>query len=109
MKRVCRYFSKGSIDVTAEVKNALNDRKPVIALESALITHGLPYPKNVETAMEMERIIRSHVISHNLCTSLHSHNIVCNSSSKSFDSVRGWGVRYARPIFFVLSYISLLV
>lgn len=60
-KHVCRYFSKGSIDVTVEVRNALNGRKPVIALESALITHGLPYPKNVETAMEMENIIKSHV------------------------------------------------
>jgi len=63
LKTVCRYFSKGFIDVSSEVKNALNTQKPVIALESALITHGLPYPKNVETALEMERIIKSHVIS----------------------------------------------
>jgi len=61
-KYVCRYFSRSSIDITPEVKNALNNRKPVIALESALITHGLPYPKNVETALEMEHIIKSHVI-----------------------------------------------
>ncbi|KAL5233682.1 hypothetical protein ACI65C_001092 [Semiaphis heraclei] len=53
---------KSSIDVTSEVKNALNNQKPVIALESALITHGLPYPKNVETALEMEHIIKSHNI-----------------------------------------------
>lgn len=49
------------MDVAPEVKHALNERKPVIALESALITHGLPYPKNVETALEMERVIKSHV------------------------------------------------
>ncbi|XP_060851868.1 uncharacterized protein LOC132930169 [Rhopalosiphum padi] len=61
-KYVCRYFSRSSIDITPEVKNALNNRKPVIALESALITHGLPYPKNVETALEMEHIIKSHNI-----------------------------------------------
>lgn len=61
-KHVCRYFSRSSIDVTPEVKNALNNQKPVIALESALITHGLPYPTNVETALEMEHIIKSHVI-----------------------------------------------
>jgi len=61
-KHVCRYFSRSSIDVIPEVKNALNNQKPVIALESALITHGLPYPKNVETALEMEHIIKSHVI-----------------------------------------------
>lgn len=62
-KYVCRCFSRTSIDISPEVKAALNHRKPVIALESALITHGLPYPKNVETAMEMEHIIRSHVSS----------------------------------------------
>lgn len=60
-KYVCRCFSKSSIDISPVVKVALNNRKPVIALESALITHGLPYPKNVETALEMEHIIRSHV------------------------------------------------
>lgn len=62
LKNVSRYFSMSSIDISPEVKNALNNRKPVIALESALITHGLPYPKNVETALEMEHIIKSHVI-----------------------------------------------
>lgn len=61
-KSVGRYFSMSSIDISSDVKNALNNRKPVIALESALITHGLPYPKNVETALEMEHIIKSHVI-----------------------------------------------
>ncbi|VVC28187.1 Pseudouridine-5'-phosphate glycosidase [Cinara cedri] len=62
LKFVCRYFSKNFIDITPEVKNALNNQKPVIALESALITHGLPYPKNVETALEMEHIIKSYGI-----------------------------------------------
>ncbi|XP_025422378.1 uncharacterized protein LOC112692064 isoform X3 [Sipha flava] len=61
-QHVRRHFSKGSMDVTAEVRDALNNRRPVIALESAVITHGLPYPKNVQTAMEMERIIKSHGI-----------------------------------------------
>lgn len=65
-KYFCRHFSKGLIDITPEVKNALNNRTPVIALESALITHGLPYPKNVETALEMEHIIKSHVIINHL-------------------------------------------
>lgn len=61
LKTMCRHFSKGFIDVSSEVKNALNNQKPVIALETALVTHGLPYPKNVETALEMEHIIKSHV------------------------------------------------
>lgn len=63
---VRRYFSGNSMDIVADVKNALNERRPVIALESALVTHGLPYPKNVETALEMEQIIRSHVSTRHL-------------------------------------------
>lgn len=41
-----------------EVKEALETGKPVVALESTIISHGMPYPKNVETALEVERIIR---------------------------------------------------
>jgi len=41
-----------------EVKEALEAGKPVVALESTIISHGMPYPKNVETALEVERIIR---------------------------------------------------
>lgn len=62
-KNLRRYFSRSSvIDIAPEVKNALNDRKAVVVLESAVITHGLPYPKNVETALDMENIIKSNVI-----------------------------------------------
>ncbi|CAH4030793.1 unnamed protein product [Pieris brassicae] len=41
-----------------EVRTAKNDNKPIVALESTIITHGMPYPKNLETAMEVEDIIR---------------------------------------------------
>lgn len=44
---------------SAEVAAALADRKPVVALESTLITHGLPYPVNVETALAMEAAVRA--------------------------------------------------
>lgn len=44
--------------VSEEVKNAINEGKPVVALESTIISHGMPYPKNVETALEVERIVR---------------------------------------------------
>lgn len=40
------------------VLNALLDNKPVVALESTLITHGLPYPQNIETALAMENAVR---------------------------------------------------
>lgn len=46
------------LDIKAEVKEALEEGKPVVALESTIISHGMPYPQNVETARETERIIR---------------------------------------------------
>ncbi|XP_047523230.1 pseudouridine-5'-phosphate glycosidase isoform X3 [Pieris napi] len=42
-----------------EVRTAKNDNKPIVALESTIITHGMPYPKNLETALEVENIIRN--------------------------------------------------
>ncbi|MBR6396853.1 MAG: pseudouridine-5'-phosphate glycosidase [Lachnospiraceae bacterium] len=44
--------------VSEEVKTALAEGKPVVALESTIISHGMPYPKNVETALEVEKIVR---------------------------------------------------
>lgn len=44
--------------VSEEVKEALKAGKPVVALESTIISHGMPYPKNVETALKVEEIIR---------------------------------------------------
>ncbi len=44
---------------TPEVEAALSENKPVVALESTIIAHGMPYPENVETALSVEQIIRS--------------------------------------------------
>ena len=46
--------------VSPEVRSALDAGKPVVALESTIISHGMPYPKNVETALRVEEIIREH-------------------------------------------------
>lgn len=46
------------IKVSQEVKEALEQGKPVVALESTIISHGMPYPKNVETALLVEQTIR---------------------------------------------------
>ncbi len=46
------------LDVKPEIKEAAAAGKPVVALESTIISHGMPYPQNVETALEVERIIR---------------------------------------------------
>lgn len=46
------------LDISTEVKEALGQGKPVVALESTIISHGMPYPQNVETAMNVEKLIR---------------------------------------------------
>ena len=46
------------LDISPEVAKALAEGKPVVALESTIISHGMPYPQNVETALNVERIIR---------------------------------------------------
>ena len=46
------------LDIAPEVAQALKDNKPVVALESTIISHGMPYPQNVETALKVNQIIR---------------------------------------------------
>lgn len=46
--------------MTEEVREALAAGRPVVALESTIISHGMPYPRNVQTAREVEQIIRDH-------------------------------------------------
>ncbi|WP_025819379.1 pseudouridine-5'-phosphate glycosidase [Shewanella marina] len=46
------------LDINPEVKAALEAGKPVVALESTIISHGMPFPQNVETALKVEQIIR---------------------------------------------------
>ena len=47
------------LDIAKEVSSALAEGKPVVALESTIISHGMPYPKNEAVAKEAERIIRN--------------------------------------------------
>ena len=49
---------KKYLDIAPEVKKALDEGRPVVALESTIISHGMPYPQNVETALKVEEIIR---------------------------------------------------
>ncbi|RXJ72001.1 pseudouridine-5-phosphate glycosidase [Veronia nyctiphanis] len=46
------------LDISDEVSKALAQNKPVVALESTIISHGMPYPKNVETALSVEKVVR---------------------------------------------------
>ncbi len=46
------------LDMSPEVAAALAEGKPVVALESTIISHGMPYPQNVQTALQVEQIVR---------------------------------------------------
>ncbi len=46
------------LEINPEIKKAIEIGKPVVALESTIISHGMPYPRNVETALNVEKIIR---------------------------------------------------
>ena len=49
-----------TLDITAEVQAALEDNKPIVALESTIITHGMPWPQNYEMANRVEDMVRAH-------------------------------------------------
>ncbi|MBT3319164.1 MAG: pseudouridine-5'-phosphate glycosidase [Clostridia bacterium] len=49
---------KNFLEISQEVAEALAQGKPVVALESTIISHGMPYPKNVQTALEVEQVVR---------------------------------------------------
>lgn len=50
----------GRLNVAEEVADALSAGRPVVALESTIISHGMPYPQNLSTAVEVERVVRDH-------------------------------------------------
>ena len=46
------------MDISEEIQNTIKENGPVVALESTIISHGMPFPQNLETALEVESIIR---------------------------------------------------
>ena len=46
------------MDISEEIQNSIKENGPVVALESTIISHGMPFPQNLETALEVESIIR---------------------------------------------------
>ena len=48
------------LNIHPEIQDALNTGKAIVALESTIISHGMPYPKNVETALAVEQAVREH-------------------------------------------------
>lgn len=71
------------LQISPKVKKALDEGRPVIALESTIISHGMPYPQNVETALACERIARENgaepatiaIIGGKLCAGLTEEQI----------------------------------
>ena len=53
-------FTRMKLNFSEEVSGALHFDRPVVALESTVIAHGLPYPHNIETAYKLERIVREY-------------------------------------------------
>ena len=46
------------LKINPEIKKAIENGEPVVALESTIISHGMPYPKNVQTALLVEKTIK---------------------------------------------------
>ena len=46
------------LDITPEIEEAIKNNKPVVALESTILSHGMPYPENLEFAHKVEEIVR---------------------------------------------------
>ena len=51
--------SAGGVETSDEVATALRDQRPIVALESTIIAHGMPWPANVETALAVEAEVRT--------------------------------------------------
>lgn len=51
-------LSAGFLQISPEVQDALNNNQPIVALESTIISHGMPFPQNAQTALEVEDAIR---------------------------------------------------
>lgn len=72
-----------NIKYSQEVKTAIETGRPVVALESTIVAHGMPYPENVKTALEVERIIRANgaspatiaIIEGQMCAGLETSEI----------------------------------
>ena len=74
---------KEYIKISKEVQNALDNNLPIVALESTIISHGMPYPKNLQTALECEQIVRENgcvpatiaIIKGKLCIGLEKEDL----------------------------------
>lgn len=81
---------KQYLKISKEVQEALDKNLPIVALESTIISHGMPYPKNVETARNCEQIIKDHgcvpatiaILNGQLCVGLEDEDLELLATSK---------------------------
>lgn len=89
---------KPYLKFNSEVYNALNDKKPVVSLESTILSHGMEYPQNIETAIEIEELIRKNnaipatiaIINGKICIGISKDelNFLCTSKNIIKTSIR---------------------
>ena len=60
------------INYSLEVKQAIKNNDPVVALESTIITHGMPWPENLKTAKSVETIVRAVSYTHLTLPTIYS-------------------------------------
>ena len=58
-KRKVFCTNKRCISISSEIQNALANGDPIVALESTIVTHGMPYPENLQMATKVENLIRA--------------------------------------------------
>lgn len=83
------------LDILPEVKDALENNKPVVALESTIISHGMPYPENIKMAQKTEAIIRDAgaipatiaIINGKIKIGLNEHDLTTLATAKHVDKV----------------------
>lgn len=83
------------IDVSPEIERTLKTNGPVVALESTVITHGMPYPQNLQTAIEIENIVREKgavpatigIINGRIKIGLSSHELETLGTSSTSDNL----------------------
>jgi len=78
------------LNIHPEISEALNQGLPIVALESTIIAHGMPYPQNIETALEVEQIVRKNgaipatiaILNGKLCVGLNAQQLELLGNTK---------------------------
>ena len=94
---------KNHISINSEIEKALSKKQPVLALESTIIVHGMPYPENVEFARHAETLVRKHgvipatiaIINGKVLIGLNTEQLEILASSNNVEKVAVRDIAYA--------------